>query len=170
MRAISPWIEKYAQLIPKEKPVLDLACGGGRHSLYLLETGYKVTAVDIDTSSVAAYEGREGLSIVQADLENNSWPFSNGSFAGIVVVNYLWRPLFADIAAALSPGGILLYDTFARGNEKFGRPSNPDFLLAPGELAEVFSRDLNVIDFFEGRVDVPTPACRQSIVARKPIE
>lgn len=169
MRAISPWIEKYAQLILKEKPVLDLACGRGRHCLYLLAAGYEVTAVDIDTSSVAAYEGREGLSIVQADLEKNRWPFPGGSFSGIVVVNYLWRPLFADIAAALSPGGILLYDTFAQGNEKFGRPSNPDFLLAPGELAEVFGRDLNVIDFFEGRVDMPNPAYRQSIVARKPI-
>ncbi len=169
MRPISLWIEKYAHLIPKQKPVLDLACGAGRHSLYLLGAGYEVTAVDINTSPIETYQGREGLSIVQADLEKERWPFSDNTFSGIVVVNYLWRPLFADIAAALSPGGILLYDTFAQGNEKYGRPSNPDFLLAPGELAEFFSNSLDVIDFFEGRVDAPNPACRQSIVARKPL-
>lgn len=168
MRPISPWIGKYASLIPQEQPVLDLACGAGRHSLYLLDAGYEVTAVDINTSSIAEYQEREGLSIVQADLENDGWPFSVGAFSGIVVVNYLWRPLFADITRSLTPGGILLYDTFALGNEKYGRPSNPDFLLTPGELAEFFGESLDIVDFSEGVVGGPNPACRQAIVARKP--
>lgn len=168
MQPVSPWIEKHAHLIPQEKPVLDLACGKGRHSLYLLDTGYEVIAVDMDITAISAHRGREGLTIQQADLENESWPFAANSFSGIVVVNYLWRSLFADIAAALSPGGVLIYETFMQGNEKFGRPSNPDFLLAPGELMEFFGGHLEVVYFSEGEVAAPTPACRQSIVARKP--
>jgi len=169
MRPISPWIGKYASLIPLDRPVLDLACGAGRHSLYLLDAGYDVTAVDINISSIAAYQEKVELSIVEADLEKDRWPFSRGAFSGIVVVNYLWRPLFADIAESLTPGGILLYDTFALGNEKYGRPRNPDFLLAPGKLAEFFGVSLEIVDFFEGVVDEPSPACRQAIVARKPL-
>ena len=169
MQPVSPWIEKYAPLIPKEKPVLDLACGKGRHSLYLLDAGYEVTAADVETTSISAFKGREGLTILQADLEKDGWPFAANSFSGLVVVNYLWRPLFANISAALAPGGVLLYDTFMQGNEKYGRPSNPDFLLAPGELSESFGEGMEIIDFFEGYVDKPSPACRQSIVARKPL-
>ncbi|MZR29024.1 class I SAM-dependent methyltransferase [Sneathiella litorea] len=169
MRPISPWIEKYAPQIPDDKSVLDIACGGGRHSLYLLDLGHNVTAVDIDTSLIAAYQGRAGLSIVQADLEKGGWPFPVGAFSGILVVNYLWRPLFADIVTSLAPGGILLYDTFAQGNEKYGRPKNPDFLLAPEELIDSFGGELDVIDFFEGDIEIPTLASRQSIAARKPL-
>jgi SAM-dependent methyltransferase len=168
MQPISPWIEKYAHQIPLEKPVLDLACGKGRHSLYLLDAGYKVTAVDIDITSISVFQGLDGLSVVQADLEKQSWPFSRDAFSGIVVVNYLWRPLFVDIVAALAPGGLLLYDTFMRGNERYGHPRNPDYLLAPGELQEIFGERLEVIDFFEGYVEEPKSAYRQSIAARKP--
>jgi SAM-dependent methyltransferase len=168
MQPVAPWIDKHATAIPNDKPVLDLACGKGRHSLFLLNKGYDVTAVDIDIEAISAHQGREGLTILQADLEAKRWPFAENSFSGIVVVNYLWRPLFAEIEAALMPGGVLLYDTFRQGNEKFGRPSNPDFLLAPGELMQVFGSSLEVIDYFDGTIEKPSPACRQSIAARKP--
>ena len=167
MRSISPWIEKHVNLIPKDQAVIDVACGNGRHSLFFLEQGYEVIAVDIDTSVIAGNEGRSGLSIVQADLEGAPWPFRPESVGAIVVVNYLWRPLFSHLRETLKPGGILLYDTFAQGNEKYGRPRNPDFLLMPGELSEQLSQNFDIIDSFDGYIENPVPACRQSIAARK---
>ncbi len=168
MHPPSPWIEKFTPLIPKSGPVLDVACGSGRHSLFLLEKGYRVVAVDLDIEAIASVPKTSGLSIVRADLEKNPWPIARGQFTGIVVVNYLWRPLFPDICRSLAPGGVLLYDTFARGNEKYGRPRNPDFLLKPGELKEVLQESLEIIDFFDGYVETPSPACRQMVAARRP--
>ncbi|MCF8467075.1 MAG: class I SAM-dependent methyltransferase [Sneathiella sp.] len=170
MRPISPWIEKYSKLIPQNGPVLDVACGSGRHSLYLLGVGYDVIVVDIDTAEISKIQGYPNLSIVEADLEKDPWPFSKPAFSSVVVVNYLWRPLFPDLLDALLPGGILLYDTFAQGNERYGRPSNPDFLLAPGELYNLCQGKLEILDFMHGYVEVPKPALRQSIAARKPRE
>ncbi|MAZ02853.1 MAG: SAM-dependent methyltransferase [Sneathiella sp.] len=167
MRPISPWIEKHATLIPKGQPVIDVACGGGRHSLFLLEQGHEVLAVDVDTSAIASFKERRGLTIIKSDLEGAAWPFTPESAGAIVVVNYLWRPLFPYICEALSPGGILLYDTFAQGNEKYGRPRNPDFLLAPGELIERLGETFDILDSFDGYTEEPVPACRQSIAARK---
>ena len=167
MRPVSPWIEKHANLIPKGQPVIDAACGGGRHSLFLLEQGHEVLAVDIDTSAIASFEGRRGLTIIKSDLEGAAWPFPLESAGAIVVVNYLWRPLFPYMYETLRPGSILLYDTFALGNEKYGRPRNPDFLLAPGELIERLEGAFDVIDCFDGYTEEPVPACRQSVAARK---
>lgn len=168
MIAASPWIAKYAHLFPPRGVVLDVACGAGRHSVYLREMGHHMIAVDIDTGRFEARGMHGDIALIEADLEGDGWPFRAASFAGIVVVNYLWRPLFPEIIAALKPGGVLLYDTFMQGNEKFGRPRNPDFLLAPGEFARVFGRSLEIIDAFEGDVAEPAPACRQMIAARKP--
>jgi len=168
MLSISPWVEKHVPLIPKARPVLDVACGGGRHSLHLLKLGYEMVSVDVETTAITTYKDLPGLSIVRADLEKDPWPFAENTFASIVVVNYLWRPLLPDLCASLMPGGVLLYDTFARGNEKYGRPSNPDFLLKQRELQETLEDELEILDFFDGFVDTPTPACRQSIAARKP--
>ena len=168
MRPISPWIEKYSKLIPQNGPVLDVACGSGRHSLHLLGIGYDVVAVDIDIAKISEIQRDPKLSIVEADLEKDPWPFSKSAFSGVVVVNYLWRPLFADLLDALLPGGILLYDTFAQGNEKYGRPSNPDFLLAPDELRNFFQGKLEILDYFHGYMEAPKPAVHQSIAARKP--
>ena len=118
--------------------MLDLACGPGRHVRYLASRGHKVVACDRDGAALLGLEGVTGVETVRADLEDGSpWPFGTRQFQGIVVTNYLHRPLFAAIASALSPGGVLIYETFALGNEQFGKPSNPDFLLRKDELLGV---------------------------------
>ncbi|MAL78445.1 MAG: SAM-dependent methyltransferase [Sneathiella sp.] len=169
MNALSPWIAAHLSRIPFTGPVLDVACGAGRHSLALCAREHRVIAIDKDTDTIAAHGHVPGLTILTADLEAAHWPFRPQSFAGIIVVNYLWRPLFPGLAKALQPGGVLLYDTFMRGNERFGRPRNPDFLLKPGELRQAFETSLETLDYFEGDVELPKPACRQMIAARKPL-
>lgn len=168
MTALSPWIEKHASLIPACAPVLDVACGTGRHSLFLAARGHRVVGVDIDREALSGLAVRRGILPLVADLERGGWPFRRGAFAAVIVVNYLWRPLFPVLLAALEPGGVLLYDTFMQGNERYGRPRNPDFLLAPGELRAVFSGALEIIDYAEGEFNRPRPACRQMIAARRP--
>ncbi|WP_416897470.1 MAG: hypothetical protein ACMVY4_18640 [Minwuia sp.] len=110
---------------------------------------------------------RPGLSIVEADLEDGPWPFAGQQFGGIVVCNYLWRPLFPHVAATLAPGGVLIWTTFAAGNEAFGRPRNPDFLLQSNELLEAFAGSMEIVAFRQGHVARPGPAVRQSMVARR---
>lgn len=144
---VSPWIARFAPLVPAGGTVLDLACGGGRHSRLFLDRGCRVTALDRDIAQVVQAEGAE---MIEADLENGSpWPLPGRCFDAVVVTNYLWRPLFPHIPAALAPGGLLLYETFAAGNEKFGRPANPAHLLGRGELLEV-TRGLCVIAYEDG--------------------
>ena len=141
-------------------PVLDLACGGGRHARVFLEKGFQVTAVDREPQSIP------GAHFVQADLENGkAWPFAGQRFGGIVVTNYLHRPLFPAIAGALAPGGVLLYETFISGNERYGKPSNPRFLLRRDELLEAFGRDLVVVAYEQGRTNRPKPALIQRLCA-----
>jgi SAM-dependent methyltransferase len=153
-------------LIRKGGRVLDLAVGGGRHTRLLLEHGYHVLAVDRDVTGLADLAGTPGLEIVERDLEDGRlWSLGAG-FDGILVTNYLHRPLFADLAGSLAPGGLLLYETFALGNERFGRPSNPDFLLHPGELLEACV-GLAVIAFEQGVIEQPKPAVVQRIAARR---
>ncbi len=144
--------------------MLDLAAGGGRHTRLLLELGYRVLAVDRDIAALADLAGKPGLEIVERDLEDGrAWSLGEG-FDGIIVTNYLHRPLFTALCGALAPGGILLYETFAVGNERFGRPSNPDFLLRPNELLQAFP-DLALIAFEQGVVEAPKPAVVQRIAA-----
>jgi SAM-dependent methyltransferase len=165
MQAPSPWIEQFAKLLPAGGGVLDLACGGGRHSHYFLERGHGVTAVDRDVSRLSP---RHGLEIICHDLEDGRpWPLAGRRFAAVVVVNYLHRPLFQNLVAAVALGGLLLYDTFAMGNEAFGRPSNPDFLLQPDELTDLVAGALEVVDYYHGRVETPKPAIKQQICARR---
>jgi SAM-dependent methyltransferase len=166
MSEISKWIEDHINLLPRNGHVLDLACGGGRHSRHLAAQGHDVTAVDIDTTGIEAAM-LSGVEIVSADLEEGPWPFVKSSFDSIIVVNYLWRPQFNYIKATLKPGGVLIWDTFALGNEKYGKPSNPKFLLKPDELKQAFE-DFDCLDYWEGIVDQPSPAVRQSIACRKP--
>lgn len=143
----SAWIARFAPLVRQGGPVLDLACGGGRHSRLFLDRDHPVTALDRDTSQAQL---AEGAILVQADLENGSpWPLEGQRFAGIVVTNYLWRPLFPAILASLETGGVLLYETFALGNEAYGRPRNPDHLLDRGELLRL-THGLSVIAFEDG--------------------
>ena len=168
----APWIARFAHLVPAGAPVLDVACGQGRHSLFFLERGHKVTAVDIDIGGMAAMRGRAGLELVQADLERlgGIWPLGGRQFGAVVVVNYLWRPLFPLLIAAVAPGGVLLYDTFGVGQERFGRPRNPDHLLKPGELLEAARGRLEVRAYECGETSGPLPAVRQSLCAVRPTD
>ena len=168
----SGWVARFAPLIPSGE-VLDVACGGGRHSRFMASLGYQVLAIDRDGEALARIVG-QGIRTQQIDLETGTglaWPYAPGRFAGIVVTNYLHRPLFPLILDSLAEGGVLIYETFARGNERFGKPSNPDFLLKPGELLEMvrsgIARGLRVVAFEDGYVEHPRPAMVQRICAIK---
>jgi SAM-dependent methyltransferase len=164
----SVWIARWADRVPAGGRVLDLACGGGRHSRYFAARGHPVEAVDRDPSALARLEGGAGIVTRCADLEGGAWPYEGRGFAGIVVANYLHRPLFPHLLTTLAPGGVLIYETFAAGNERYGRPSNPDFLLQPGELIEVVRGRLRVIAYEDLTVTEPKPACVQRICAVSP--
>lgn len=151
--APSPWIERFAPLVPAGGRVLDLACGHGRHARLFAERGCRVLAVDRDPVLLATLAPIAGVETAALDLENGAWQLGGERFDAIVVVNYLHRPLFPHLIAALAVDGTLLYETFARGNEAFGRPSNPAFLLESGELLRVVDRSLTVVAFEQGRVD-----------------
>lgn len=147
--------------------VLDLACGNGRHTRLLLRRGFQVTAVDRDVSGLRDLRGEPRLRVVQADLETGPWPLGQATYAGVVVVNYLWRPLLNTIVAALAPGGVLIYDTFAQGQEQFGKPTNPDHLLRRGELVDTVRGKLRVVACEHGLVPGIKPAMRSRICARR---
>jgi len=161
----SPWVRRFAALIPAGGRVLDVACGSGRHARLLASMGYRIEAVDRDALALAALEGSIGITTRIADLESDPWPYDPASFDGVVVTNYLYRPRFAALIDALRPGGVLIYETFMVGNETLGRPSNPDFLLQPGELLDRLRSRLTVIAFEQGRVNVPKPAFVQRVCA-----
>ena len=133
----SPWIARFAHLVPAGAQVLDLACGYGRHARFFAARGAHVLAVDRDAAALATMAGTPGIDIRQADVEGEPWPFGDRRFDAIVVSHYLHRPLFPNLRAALTPDGALLYETFALGNEVHGRPSNPDFLLRARRTAWV---------------------------------
>jgi SAM-dependent methyltransferase len=162
------WVEKYVSLIPEIGQVLDLACGGGRHSRYLLAKGYSVLALDKDISGLADLGGAPNLEILEFDLENGkAFPLRDRKFSGIIVVNYLFRPILGDLIDVLAEGGVLIYQTFMLGSEAYGRPRNPDFLLKENELREVFGASLDVVAFEQGYVERPAPAVVQKICAVK---
>ena len=164
----SPWVVRFAKFVPTGGRVLDVACGGGRHSRFFLDLGHPVTAVDIDIGAMEALAGRPGLKLVVADLETGlPWHFAGERFAAVVVANYLCRPLLSHMVEAVGPGGLLLYETFAVGNEQFGKPSNPDYLLQPGELLAVTAAHLRVLAYEDLIVDKPRPAAIQRIAARR---
>ena len=143
--------------------ILDLAAGEGRHTRLLLDRGFAVTAVDRDVE-VLRRLGAPNCEVLAIDLETGAaWPLGGG-YDGIVVTNYLHRPLYPAIAAALAPGGVLIYETFMIGNERFGRPRNPEFLLRPGELPAAFAA-LSVVAFEQGEVAAPRPAMIQRMAA-----
>ena len=139
--APSPWVVRFAPLIPGAGPVLDVACGRGRHTRFLLHLGRDVVAVDRDLAGIADLRDDPRLEAVEVDLEDGRpFPLAGRHFAAVVVTNYLHRPILDDLVAAVGPGGLLLYETFASGNEAVGRPSNPAYLLQPGELLDVVAR------------------------------
>ncbi len=164
-KKISPWVRSHAGRIVPRSTVLDLACGNGRHARYLADLGHRVMATDIDLSGIGDLSADDRFELVEHDLEHAPWPFTGRRFGGIVVVNYLYRPLFPLLVKALADDGVLIYDTFATGNEHFGHPRNPAFLLDPGELLDVFAADLHVVAYDHGYVDMPRPAIRQRLCA-----
>jgi SAM-dependent methyltransferase len=161
----SEWVTRWARTIVPGGEVLDLACGSGRHSRFLASLGFRVRAVDRDPQALAALAGIAGVVVQQSDLEHGPWPLAGLQFDGVIVINYLHRPLFPRILDALSPTGLLVYETFAAGNERFGKPANPDFLLRPGELLDVALGRLHVIAYEDLEVTTPKPARIQRICA-----
>ena len=148
----SDWVQRWAHLLPPQAGVLDLACGQGRHLRWLASLGHRVTGVDRD--AVALQSLSEVGETICADLENNPWPMPGRRFDAVVVTNYLWRALWPAILDSLKPGGVLIYETFASGNETVGKPSRPDFLLQPGELLRLCA-SLRVVAFEDGFLSQP---------------
>ena len=163
----SAWVERFAPLVPAGGPVLDLACGSGRHLRLFHRRGHPVLGVDIDLRGVADLTATPGVELLAADLEQAPpWPLPpERRFAGIVVANYLHRPLFPAILAALAPGGVLLYETFALGNARFGKPSSCAFLLRQGELLDLARGRLQVVAYEHGEVASPRAAVVQRLAA-----
>lgn len=156
---------QWAGLVPMDAPVLDVAAGRGRHALLFAERGHRVTAIDRDTSRLVSHANIESL---QADLEDGSpWPLADRRFGAVVVTNYLHRPLMQALLDAVAPGGMLLYETFMEGNERFGKPSRPDFLLKDGELLELVRGRFSVTAYEARLVGAPHMAMVQRIAARK---
>lgn len=167
--AVSGWVRRYAPLIPAGE-ALDLACGGGRHARHLAALGHPVLALDRDAGALARAAG-PGVITLRCDLEEEGarWPFGPARFAGIVVTHYLHRPLLPDIARSLAPDGVLIYETFAVGNEQFGKPSNPAFLLQPGELLQLAAcHGWRVLAYEEGVTAAPKAALLQRLCAAGP--
>lgn len=167
-KAPSAWVERFTALVPKGGAVLDVAAGSGRHARLFCDLGHPVTAVDRDVSRLPELPRLEA---VETDLEDGRpFPFIEENFAAVVVANYLHRPILPDIVGCVAPEGLLIYETFARGNEAFGKPSNPDFLLRPGELLEAVRGRLRVLAYEDLIVETPRPAAVQRIAARNEIK
>ena len=159
---ISDWVARWSHLLPVGCNVLDVACGHGRHMRHFVALGHLVTGVDRNPEAIAAV--KPWGETVCADIENGPWPLQGRTFGGVVVTNYLWRDLLPTLVASVAPGGVLLYETFARGQARLGRPSRPEFLLAPGELIEAVRGQLRVVAFEDGFLPTP-PRCVQRIAA-----
>jgi SAM-dependent methyltransferase len=159
-------VRDWAHLVAAGGAVLDVASGAGRHARFFASRGHPVTAVDRDAAALDALRDEPLITPLEADLEGAAWPLpADAKFAAVVVTNYLHRPLFPQLLRALAPGGVLVYETFAQGNESIGKPSNPAFLLAPGELLERVRGQLRVVAFQDGFLAQPRPAYVQRICA-----
>jgi SAM-dependent methyltransferase len=165
LEAPSPWIVRWAEAIAPGGSVLDLACGSGRHVRHLAARGLRVTAVDRNRDALA--HCIEAAETIEADLEGAPWPLAGRRFDAVVVTNYLWRALMPHIVDSVAPGGLLLYETFARGNERFGKPSNPEFLLRDGELL-THVNGLHVLAFEDGMGDAPVRRIQRLAAWRAP--
>ena len=146
----SAWFIYHAALIQPAASVLDIACGHGRHTRFFAGRGARVTAVDRDETALQTLSATGGIATECRDLEGDAWPYTVASFDAIIVCNYLWRPTFASLLATIKPGGVLLYETFMDGNERYGKPSRPDFLLRSNELLKLTQDVFCVVAFQEG--------------------
>ncbi len=167
---VSPWITRFAHLLRTGGEALDLACGHGRHTRWLRDMGLSVVAIDVDVSAVADLATSSAVEVIQADLEKAAWPLDGRKFDAVVITNYLHRPHFNRLPALLRPAGLLMIDSFAAGNEKFGRPRNPDFLARPDELLKICDAKLRLIAFEQGYEALPRPAVRQRLCAWRSAE
>ncbi|MDP9901544.1 class I SAM-dependent methyltransferase [Variovorax ginsengisoli] len=163
--APSDWIVRWSHLVPAGSAVLDVACGSGRHMRWFAEQGHRVTGVDRSDEALGAARTFGGT--LQADIEEGPWPFEGQHFDAVVVTNYLWRARLPGIVAAVAPGGVLLYETFAAGNETVGKPSRADFLLQPGELLAA-SAGLRVVAYEDGYLDAPARFVQRIAAVRPP--
>lgn len=161
----SAFVVGCAWLVPPG-PVLDVAAGGGRSGRVFLDRGHAVTFVDRDLAGLLDLDGRADVERVQADLEADPWPLPGRTFAAVVATSYLWRPLLPVLVGAVAPGGVLIYETFAAGH--VGRPSNPAYLLRPGELLEVVAGRLEVRRYHHGPSEGDPGRVRQGICAVRP--
>lgn len=162
----SEWVVRFAEQVPTDAVVLDVACGGGRHGRFFRARGNPVVMLDQDISRVADMAVDPKVELVGADLESGRpWPLTNRTFGCVVVTNYLHRPIMRDIIRAVAPAGLLIYETFAEGNQAYGRPSNPEFLLHREELLILCRPELRVTAFEDLTVETPRPACIQRVVA-----
>lgn len=163
--APSDWVRRWTHLVPAGGLVLDVACGFGRHMQWFARAGHPVTGVDRSSEALAA--AASAGEVVCADIEGGPWPLTGRTFAGVVVTNYLWRPLMPAILQCVAPGGVLIYETFAVGHEAIGKPSRPEFLLQNGELLRL-CQGLRVVAFEDGFLDGP-PRFIQRIAAVRPL-
>ncbi len=165
----SAWVLRWAHLLRPAGRVLDVACGGGRHLHALDGRGFELHGVDRDAQALQALAGRFAVRV--ADIETGPWPYGDERFDGLIVTHYLWRALLPTLAAALAPGGVALMETFAQGQEAFGRPSNPAFLLRPGELLEWAAMSgLRVVAFEDGLESEPTRRIQRIAAVRGPVD
>jgi SAM-dependent methyltransferase len=164
--APSQWVCRWTPLLAHSSQVLDLACGAGRHMQWLASQGHNVLGVDRSAEALA-WASTHGPTLL-ADIENGPWPLEGRQFDAVVATNYLWRPLWPQILAALAPGGVLLYETFCQGHESVGRPSRSDFLLAPGELLQVATQGgLRVVAYEDGFLDEPQRFIQRIVAVRE---
>ena len=161
----SDWVLRWAALLPDRSSVLDLACGSGRHLRWLAGRGHRVTGVDRDAAAVAPLQ--EMAEIIVADIEGGPWPLAGRRFDGVVVTNYLWRPLLPTIVDSVAPGGMLVYETFADGQQSVGRPSRAEFLLQPGELLSACT-GLRVVAYEDGFLHEPDRYVQRIAAVRGP--
>jgi SAM-dependent methyltransferase len=160
----SNWVARWSHLLPAGCHVLDLACGHGRHMRHFAALGHSVTGVDRNPDAIAAVSPLGDA--ICADIENGPWPLQGCTFGGVVVTNYLWRPLWPNILASLAPNGVLIYETFSNGNETVGKPSRPDFLLQQGELLNV-CKDLRIVAFQEVFIAEPDRFVQRIVAVRE---
>ena len=159
----SPWVARWLRLLAPQSQVLDLACGPGRHTRLAQQAGHRVVAVDRNAEALAGLASLPGVDVMRADLEAGDWPLPGQRFDAVIVTNYLFRPIFPELLDSVAEAGLLVYETFAQGNERFGRPSNPDFLLKPGELYEAVRGKLRVLAYEDVFLARPAPAMVQRL-------